>query len=110
MAAEVVPTQGTCVFQVAWKRKGDRSLSRGTYTADSIHRLFKMLETAEGVTKDNVEELIVHQLSAHNMVREVFCFSGTEGKPRIKLAVPTPTTYEDYETAFGLIAKAAIST
>lgn len=81
-------------FNVYWKRKGDRKGSNAAYMSTSVFKLLKLLEQAEGITRDNVETLIVHQQVGNGHTREVLAIEGGKGeekaKPRLHLVSESP--------------------
>ena len=92
MVAERVNTEtSSFAFNVMWKLKGDKVGSNGSYICGSIFQLLKLLEQAEGVRRDNVETLIIHQHVGKGHTREVMVIengvSTDSPKPKVNLPV-----------------------
>lgn len=96
MVAERVNTDNTSyAFNVMWKFKDNRGGGTGSYISSSIFKLLALLESAEGIKRDNVETLIIHQHVGKGHTREVLVIengvSNNSAKPRVNL----PAVIED---------------
>lgn len=109
MVAEQVNTDShSYAFNVMWKFKDGRGGGNGSYISGSVFKLLALLESAEGIKRDNVETLIIHQHIGKGHTREVLVIengsSGKGTKPSIQLPVNVPkeevTVTQSFYTAY----------
>jgi hypothetical protein len=78
-----------------WKLKNNRGEGNGSYISSSVFKLLSLLESAEGITRDNVETLIIHQHVGEGYVREVLAIENKDSSEATKPRVNLPAVIED---------------
>lgn len=96
MVSQVVTTNvnGMYAYNVQWKLRGEKIYSKASYIAGSVFKLLRLLEQAEGINRENVDTLIIHQHNKNGTTIEVLALeNGQENKTaKPVLRLPAPST------------------